>query len=212
MKTVTFDNKVGSRSLKHVNCLIGMYKDHQVIVPFEGANIEGVCHIIAEDYTKNGKWSHSTWKIAVPDDVEDFELFQDWEMGTYFPQKTWEGVYKKILEAMKRDSFYATILDMDCVKRFITAKFPTTAQDCCASAQILNELNSNFGDLYEAQKELMDAQAELDSVKTAIQDLITAETTRKQAESIRAKTRDVRAAMAKGASLADLQAMFNQGE
>lgn len=210
MKTIIFDDRIGIRSIKHINLLFGTYKEHQVIVEFKGQNIEGVCHIVHETYTKNGKWSHSTWEVALPNDVEGFMLYVDWEMGKYFPQKTWEGVKTKIVDAMRSNNLCVTGLDMDCVKRFITAKFPTTAQECNVAEQILNNLNSNFGELYEAQQELLTAQLDLEQVKTAVQDLITAEETRKQAELLRAKTRQIRAAMANGASLADLQAMFNQ--
>lgn len=210
MQTITFNDKIGNRGLKHLNLLLGSYKEQDVLVEFQGKNIEGVCHIINEDFTKSGKWSHSTWEVAVPDDVRAFEMHQDWEMGKYFTHKTWEGVKDKFVESMIKCQLPYQEIDMDCVKRFVTMKFPTTAQECNTTEQILNGLNSNFGELYEAQQELMAAQAEFNSAKTAVQDLITAEETRKQAESLRTKTREVRAAMAKGMSLADLQALFNQ--
>lgn len=209
MKTIIFDDRIGSRSIKHLNLLFGMYQEHQVIVEFKGQNIEGVCHVINETYNKNGKWSHSTWEVALPNDVEGFVLYEDWEMGKYFPQKTWEGVKTKIVDAMKSSNLCFSELDMACVKRFITAKFPTTAEECNVADQILKNLNSNFGELYEAQQALLAAQLDLERVKTAVQDLITARETRKQAESLRRKTGQIRTAMANGASLADLQAMFN---
>lgn len=62
-----FDFKDGLRPGGRTSRL-WLFKDGKVF-PFLGSAIPGVCAVLQERYTKNGKWSHSEFRLALGDTV-----------------------------------------------------------------------------------------------------------------------------------------------
>lgn len=84
-KTVNADDKLGSRSRRHIN----LFVCPEGIVNFTGQSIAPVMRVLKENYTKNGKWSHSTYAVEIDQTHELLPFFQDWETGNWFNSKTW---------------------------------------------------------------------------------------------------------------------------
>lgn len=84
-KTVNVDDKLGSRSRRHINLLICP----EGIVNFTGQSIAPVMRVLKENYTKNGKWSHSTYAVEIDQAHELLPFRQDFETGKWFNSKTW---------------------------------------------------------------------------------------------------------------------------
>jgi hypothetical protein len=53
------------------------------VIPFAGSNIPGVAVVLGTDYTKNGKWSHTTYRIQVADGVRHIAGKNGWETGRF---------------------------------------------------------------------------------------------------------------------------------
>lgn len=53
------------------------------IIPFDGKNISGVVVVRGTDYTKNGKWSHTTYRLDVADGIRHIAGRSGWETGRF---------------------------------------------------------------------------------------------------------------------------------
>ena len=66
------------------------YKDRlfvgrgEQVYEFTGASIPGVCAVVGSDYEKNGKWSNTTYRIALASDAWSLVSSQSWEGGERF--------------------------------------------------------------------------------------------------------------------------------
>lgn len=79
MKSVQWSDKLGHRSRSAFLLLI---QNNNVYV-FEGESIPSVCVVRGYDYTKNGKWSHNTYRIDVSNDVTVISGHMGWETGRF---------------------------------------------------------------------------------------------------------------------------------
>ena len=59
------------------NCLLVRLADRSV-VEFAGSTIPGVVVVLTEDYEKNGKWSNTTFRLAVADTVKAVPVHSSW--------------------------------------------------------------------------------------------------------------------------------------
>lgn len=59
------------------NCLLVRMADGSVI-EFTGRTIPGVVVVLTEDYEKNGKWSNTTFRLAVADTVKAVPVHSSW--------------------------------------------------------------------------------------------------------------------------------------
>lgn len=75
----TWDNKMGSRSRTAWLLLI---KNGTVHV-FKGETIRGVCAIVGTDYKKQGKWSHTTFRMELAPGVRAIPGMDGWETGRF---------------------------------------------------------------------------------------------------------------------------------
>jgi len=96
MKEVFFDDGIGSRERRHINLLLMSTIDgEEVVVEFNGESIPGVCQVLASNFHKNGKWSKNTWKVRIPDAVNDLIWCQDFGTGQYINESTWDEFFEK---------------------------------------------------------------------------------------------------------------------
>lgn len=53
------------------------------IIPFGGSDIAGVVVVRGTDYTKNGKWSHNTYRLQLADGIRHIAGMSGWETGRF---------------------------------------------------------------------------------------------------------------------------------
>lgn len=75
----TWSNEMGSRSRRAWLLLVKGEK----IVNFTGQNIPGVVVIRGTDYRKNGKWSHTTFRLELAQGVQAISGRDGWETGRF---------------------------------------------------------------------------------------------------------------------------------
>ncbi len=203
MKTVVFDNKMGHRSLNHINILVTGNGD---LIEFKGEDIPGFAKVITKQYNKQGKWSCDCWEVAIPDDAFGFEFYQDWDVGKYFPGKTWElGI-----DLLSRKMTYlevnkGAIVKPDKIQNFIRLRFPETAKEFDESISDLSILSSDSPQLLE----FLQAQHEFAKVKEEILNLEKEESLKLETQKLKEKTRKVKEALKGGyTSLAELKQML----
>lgn len=79
MQNIEYSDGIASRSRKPWLLLIRGEEIHV----FKGEPIPGVVAIAGSSYTKNGKWSHTTYRLGVADDVRVISGRDGWEEGTF---------------------------------------------------------------------------------------------------------------------------------
>lgn len=80
MKNVTYSDKMGHRSRSPWAIVIGPGDKLEL---FTGESIPGKVAIVGADYTKNGKWSHSTYRLQLASGVRFLPGLMGWETGTF---------------------------------------------------------------------------------------------------------------------------------
>lgn len=215
MNTVTFNNRLGSRSLTHMNLLIAVVSGQTLIFPFTGETTPGVATVVSTRYEKNGKWSFSEWSVELADGIQSFVWSQDWELGSYVTAGTWT----RAIEDVRRISGIPDLCPI-AIERFIRSMLGKAAaklDEAARAAQsdptpVLAELLAAQAELAAAQAERAAAQAEAVQMATEIQQAIDAreqaEQARQEAKATAERVSKAKLAMAKGASLADLKAML----
>lgn len=204
MAQITFDNRLGHRSLKHLNLLVGEVAGQQVIFEFPGANIPGVATITDQSYEKNGKWSYSAWTVELAPNIQGFVWTQDWELGTYVTAGTWNGAIAQIQGLCPNIP-----LQPAAIERFVRARLPAAAKNLdAANANLLADTSAALQELLSAQEALANAQRDHQELVAEVTALEAAEQARKDAEALRIRTSAAREAMKHGASLADLKALL----
>jgi hypothetical protein len=116
MKTV-WNNKQGSRDSRAWCLLVTLSGS---VHKFTGDSIPGVCSAVVADYTKDGKWSNSTFEITHHDTTIVVSFMDDWGTGKAFPQVSWEAGFFWL--AVK-----APMLSKELFEGFIRESFPKTA-------------------------------------------------------------------------------------
>lgn len=53
------------------------------IIPFRGENIPGVVVVRGTDYTKNGKWSHTTYRLELAESIRYIAGYDGWGTGRF---------------------------------------------------------------------------------------------------------------------------------
>lgn len=76
---VTWSDEMGSRSRRAWLLLVKGEK----IVSFTGSNIPGIVVIRGTDYHKNGKWSHTTYRLDLAAGVRAISGRDGWETGKF---------------------------------------------------------------------------------------------------------------------------------
>jgi len=191
MKTTTCNDSIGSRSIQHINVLVVR---GQGLVQFKGESIPPVARVVRTEYTKNGKWSHTTWSVELADEASIVTFSQDWGIGKYFPVATWQEAINRVREA---DRVAMDGVTDPMIERFIRSTFPKVAAD-------LDKADAEWtsaGDVFAA---MLAAQAELAQVRQEALAYVEEQEAAKAAASLRSAL-----SQAKGGkmSLADLKAL-----
>ena len=79
MENITWSDGIGSRGR---NPFLLFVKGDEVIV-FHGQNIPGVVVVRGTDYTKNGKWSHTTYRLELASGIRHIAERDGWETGRF---------------------------------------------------------------------------------------------------------------------------------
>ncbi len=79
MENITWSDGIGSRGRKSFLLLI---RGDEVTV-FCGQNIAGVVVVRGTDFTKNGKWSHTTYRLQLADGTRHIAGSDGWETGRF---------------------------------------------------------------------------------------------------------------------------------
>lgn len=86
---------------------------------FGGRSIPRWCAVIEERFKKNGKWSNTTYRIALSSDVSAFSIREGWETGT-FQEATGAASWEEAAE------YLGTSIEE--VKRFLRTVWPSAAE------------------------------------------------------------------------------------
>lgn len=81
---MSYNDGMASRS-RHPMLLFAK-ADH--LVKFTGEDIPGVCTVLSSSYTKNGKWSNTTYQLSYNPEYSPKELRQSWDMGRFVDDVT----------------------------------------------------------------------------------------------------------------------------
>jgi len=137
-----FDDKLGHRGLYHKNLIAARLPDgRQIIFEFAGKAVPGVVQIVREDYTKNGKWSHSRWAVELADGVIGFVRGQDWETSQWLNSKRWPAANLDADAASEKADGSAALLEL------------LEAQDALAKEQsALGRLREEVAAMEEAER------------------------------------------------------------
>ena len=76
---ITWSDGIGSRGRKAWLLLI----KGESITPFKGQNVLGTIVVRGMDYTKNGKWSHTTYRLELASGVRSISGMDGWETGRF---------------------------------------------------------------------------------------------------------------------------------
>lgn len=76
---IVWSNEMGSRSRSAWLLLV----KGDEIIPFNEEGIPGVAVVKGTDYTKNGKWSHTTYRIVTAPGVRAISGLNGWETGRF---------------------------------------------------------------------------------------------------------------------------------
>ena len=79
MKEITWSDGMGSRGRR---ARLWLRDRAGTMHAFGGETIPGVAVVVGSDYTKNGKWSANTYRIALSPGVVEFPFMSGWETGT----------------------------------------------------------------------------------------------------------------------------------
>ena len=190
MAIFTIDNSLLSRGRRKVNLVVIPGKG---ILPFSGETIPGVLRVLRENYTKNGKWSHTTWEVETSEGIRVITHSQDFGTGQWLCSKTWNSAIKEF-----QDSIAGS--DPAHIERFIRATWPELAAEL-DSADMSVAGEDVLADLFAAQEALA-------SVHKEVARRIAEESAKKEAEKIQEDVSKAKDLLKKGASLADLKALL----
>lgn len=79
MGNITWSNGIGSRG--RGAWLLFIRGDE--VIPFGGKNIPGVVVVRGTDYTKNGKWSYTTYRLELANGIRHIAGRDGWETGRF---------------------------------------------------------------------------------------------------------------------------------
>lgn len=130
---ISWNDGITSRS--RLPMLILYTKNH--VYEFNGESIPNICTIIGTpDYTKNGKWSSTTYQLKLAKGVKVSSLRQDWNSGRFINNH-------QSLKGMMED------LELDCTpnaaKVFLQKRFPNTWKRHCDFIEEVGRLEDAVG-------------------------------------------------------------------
>ena len=79
MESIQWSDGIGSRGR---NSFLLFVRGDEVVV-FHGQNIPGVVVVRGTDYTRNGKWSHTTYRLELANGIRHIAGYDGWETGRF---------------------------------------------------------------------------------------------------------------------------------
>ena len=79
VSSITYSDGIGSRSRRPFLILI----KGEAITTFKGETIPGIVVVRGTDYSKNGKWSHTTFRLELAQGVRAISGRDGWETGKF---------------------------------------------------------------------------------------------------------------------------------
>ena len=79
MRNITWNDKPLSRQREAWLLLI----HDDTVYPFEGRDIPGVCAVVSKVFHKDGKWSNTTYNLAIDDEVMEVSGYDDFNSGRF---------------------------------------------------------------------------------------------------------------------------------
>jgi|GEM_PF-2218288 hypothetical protein len=113
-----WNNGMGSRSRQSLAVLV---TEDGNVHQFTGMGISGVCGSTELNYTKNGKWSSSTFEVLHRDSTSFVGWSEDWSTGQAFPQASWDAGFAWLAGR-------APGVSLAGFDKFIRERFPKTAE------------------------------------------------------------------------------------
>lgn len=115
--TSTFTNSLHPRNRRDFSLLID---EKGEVFPFEGKSIPGVCHAQEVGFSKNGKWSDTTWQVEHRPSTTFVVATPDWDTGRKWPEATWPALYARFQK-------WAPHVKAAAIRSFIHATAPNAA-------------------------------------------------------------------------------------
>jgi len=121
METIKWSNEPGPRSRGAWLIL----RKGEELREFKGETIPGWVVVVSSRFTKNGKWSHTTYQLALGAGVVAIPGRTGWETGRWT-----EGVQAATGKPTGTWSELAVALGVseDAVRAFVTANYPKTGE------------------------------------------------------------------------------------
>lgn len=133
MKNVSWNDGLGSagRTPKLSFVLKGE------IHPFAGQNIPGVVTVLATKYEKNGKWSNTTYTLAIADDAGVWDQVAPMHQGTWDGQATLEEALARFVQTTGK------IVAMAVFEKYMASAYPKALERMKQTAQALGGMTSD---------------------------------------------------------------------
>jgi len=132
VKKTIYKDRLAPRRRKPI-CLIIPNSGEKIYI-FSPKGVEGIYIASERDYKRDGKWSYSTWEITHDDSTTVLMFYEDFEMGTFFPQTSWEEGYAWM-------NHRAPQIKWGAFEQFIRDNFPVVANDWDEYERQLKQLN-----------------------------------------------------------------------
>lgn len=134
---IEWSDGLGQRSCRRF--LIFIHGDE--VVPFRGENIKNVVVVSGTDYTKNGKWSYTTYRLQLADGVRYIAGRDGWNTGR-FTEGLGEAVGRKTPDTWSQVS-EALGASVPSAMRFLRAWRPKAAEALDETEQSLEALEES---------------------------------------------------------------------
>lgn len=175
---------------------------------FTGSDIDGLCVILSKDYNKRGKWSSTTYRIAIPQDCVKVVWTQDWDNGTYITTNVWEEAY----QSFKNKDEKLDKLPFEAFEHFVRIRLSKAAEK-------MDENKSKTKQLFS--KELIEAKLEREKLKIALASKIAYEekaiedrhrlaSEKAEAAEIARKNKELKEKIKGKLSLEEMQALYQE--
>ena len=174
------------------------------MIEFTGVQIPGVARVLEKSFSKNGKWSYTSWDVELQGDAYGVILDQDWETGKYLNSQTWGLAVSEFGGKLK----VVDTLTTEQLTVAIRALFPNTALSIDKAEAEFQQGGDVVAELLKAQASAAAVSAEKAALLTQISQLEQAEKLAKETAESATRVAAVREALAKGGklNLADLRA------
>lgn len=200
MKVVKVNDELGHRGRGNKLLVV----TPTLITLFTGKGMPGMFRVLGENFTKNGKWSHSTWEVECNEGISIIKFVQDFGSGEWINAHCWKSA---VIEF--RGKIHSSDHDESVVIRAIRAIFPKTAERLdLEELQASQDPASIIKELIAAQEALALAQQQESAVKARLLQLEEAERIQVEAKETQERVSKASSLLKSGKkiSLADLKA------